>query len=253
MMFNLPARTGATILPASGNVGAQYTPAAGWAQAIQYRTGVLGEADWAGAIAVACGGEGSTAANGFWAALNIASTLKLPMIFFIENNCYGLSVPADLQTPGGNVAANLACYASLKILEGDGTDPQQTADLIRTAVDHVRSGLGPCLLQLYVVRLTGHTFIDDQSYKPEAEKAEEAQRDPLLQLKSFLDDDARWDELETEIQRELQAALSEAEALPEPNPADVRRHLFFEGETPTRGGLRPDSFQIPPGRGFASA
>ena len=71
--FSLPRRTGATCLPMSGDVGAQYTPAAGWAQAIGYRVRVLGDEDWRGAIAVAQGGEGSIAANGFWAALNMAT------------------------------------------------------------------------------------------------------------------------------------------------------------------------------------
>ncbi len=99
VIFNLPRHNGLTILPASGNVGAQYTPAVGWAQAINYRKNVLGETGWQGAIAVAAGGEGSTAANGFWAALNIATTLKLPLLFFIEDNSYSLSVRSTFQTP----------------------------------------------------------------------------------------------------------------------------------------------------------
>ena len=58
VVFNMPARQGPTILPASGDVGAQYTPAAGWAQAIQYRTNQTKEGEWEGAIAVALGGDG---------------------------------------------------------------------------------------------------------------------------------------------------------------------------------------------------
>ena len=77
VVFNLPRRNGPTILPASGDVGAQYTPAAGWAQAIHLPpAGVeetrAGRARWPWR----CGGEGSMAANGFWAALNIATTLR---------------------------------------------------------------------------------------------------------------------------------------------------------------------------------
>jgi len=90
VMFNLPRRAGLTVLHSSGDVGAQYTPAAGWAQAITYHREVLKQAEWEGAVAVAMGGEGSTAANGFWAALNIVTTMRLPMIFSIENNNYGL-------------------------------------------------------------------------------------------------------------------------------------------------------------------
>lgn len=276
VVFNLPRRDGPTILPASGDIGAQYTPAVGWAQAITYRQRVLGETDWAGAIAVALGGDGSVAANGFWAALNIATTQRLPLLFFIENNSYGISVPSHFQTPGGDIRANLAAFGGLHTLEGDGTDPAEAWDVIQQAVAHVRRGEGPCLLHLRVVRLTGHTFIDDQSYKSAEERAAEAGRDPLLRLRAFLSSvtgiadpspaapsetiglghsqpDAShfesalhlkpldWQLLEDEVQAELQAALKEAETLPEPDPAQATRHLFFEGLAPLQGGLRPEN------------
>src|SRR5206468_6036218 len=70
-VFNMPARGRATVLPMTGDVGGQYTPAVGWAQTIRYRADVLGQAEWRGAVAVAMGGDGSTATAGFWAALNI--------------------------------------------------------------------------------------------------------------------------------------------------------------------------------------
>jgi 2-oxoisovalerate dehydrogenase E1 component len=91
VVFNMPRRQGPTILPASGDVGAQYTPVAGWAQAIHYRSSFLGESEWEGAISVALGGDGSVAANGFWASLNIVTTLQLPFLYFIEDNQYGRS------------------------------------------------------------------------------------------------------------------------------------------------------------------
>ena len=187
-MFNLPRETsrnaGLTVLPTSGDVGAQYTPAAGWAQAITYHRDVLEQADWDGAVAVAMGGEGSTAANGFWAALNIVTTLQLPMLFSIENNNYGLSVPSDLQTPCGDITGNLSCFANLLTIDADGTDPLQAWQAVCQAVEHARSGAGPVLLHLHVVRLTGHTFIDDQSYKSPAERARRGRARPLERLKA---------------------------------------------------------------------
>ena len=57
---------------------------------------------------MAHGGDASTATNGFWAALNIATTERLPLLFFIEDNGYGISVPTHQQTPGGNIARNLS-------------------------------------------------------------------------------------------------------------------------------------------------
>ena len=248
VVFNLPrgynGRQGPTILPASGDVGAQYTPIAGWAQAILYRQKVLGEAEWDGAIAVACGGEGSVAANGFWAALNIATTLRLPVLFFIEDNRYGLSVPSHLQTPDGNIAANLACYGNLKVMNGDGTDPRQAWEMISSAVQHVRSGEGPCLLQMEVPRLTGHTFIDDQSYKSPEIRAAEAQRDPVQRMRDYLVPEqlapGQWEHLIQEVNAELVEALEIAAATPEPEPKQIDRYLFYEGEAPVQGGLRAE-------------
>ena len=247
VMFNLPRRGGLTVLPTSGDVGAQYTPAAGWAQAINYHREVLKQAEWEGAIAVAMGGEGSTAANGFWAALNIVTTLRLPMIFSIENNNYGLSTPSELQTPCGDITGNLSCFANLLTIDADGTDPEQAWQAVCQAFEYAREGAGPVLLQFHVVRLTGHTYIDDQSYKSSAERAAELARDPLERLRSTIAAPEKWQRLVEEVQAELATALAEAEASPEPDPAQVRQHLFYEGQAPKQGGLRPESAAIPLG------
>src|SRR6516225_11412973 len=153
VVFNLPGRGGPTVLPAVGGVGAQYTPAAGWAQAIRYRHETLGDATYARSIAVVLGGDASTATNGFWSALNIATTLSLPMLFYIEDNGYGISVPSTFQTPGANIAANLKSFGNLEVLSGDGTSPAETATLIERGVSHVRERRGPALLHLTVPRL----------------------------------------------------------------------------------------------------
>ena len=83
VVCNLPNDPGPVVLQMSGDVGSQYTPAAGWAQAILYHRGVLGDVSYQGAIACVCGGEASVATNGFWSALTIATTLSLPLFFFI--------------------------------------------------------------------------------------------------------------------------------------------------------------------------
>ena len=258
VVFNLPRLNGPTVLPGSGDVGAQYTPAAGWAQAITYRQSVLGEPDWRGAIAAVSGGDGSVATNGFWSALTMATTLHLPLLFFIEDNRYSLSVPSSLQTPSGNIAANLASFGDLKVLDGDGTDPQGACELITSAVAHVRSGESPCLLRLQVPRLKGHTFIDDQAYKSTEELAAEAQRDPLVRLKDFLTangslSEQAWEQLADRARQEVAAALETALACPEPDPAQATRYLFFEGEAPRQGGLRPENALLPLGTGSPQA
>jgi 2-oxoisovalerate dehydrogenase E1 component len=243
VIFNLPPRGGAAVLPSSGNVGAQYTPAAGWAQAIRYYQRVLQDPAWQGAISAALGGDGSVAANGFWAALNIVTTQALPMLFYIEDNGYGISVPAVFQTPGGNIAANLEGYGGLLVLDADGSQPLAAWNTIQQAVTHIRNDGGPVLLRMRVPRLTGHTFVDDQSYKSAALRQEELERDPLVHLREFLLAQgttlSAWQDLQAEAERKLAQALHEVEALPEPDPTQTLRHVFFEGIEPRQGGLRP--------------
>src|SRR5437868_6371792 len=79
VVCNLPNPNGPVVLPMSGDVGSQYTPAAGFAQSIQYYRDVLGDRSYDGAIAIVLGGEASVATNGFWSALTMATTLQLPL------------------------------------------------------------------------------------------------------------------------------------------------------------------------------
>src|SRR6266511_3143740 len=165
VVCNLPNKRGSIVLPMSGDVGSQYTPSVGWAQAITYHRDVLGDRSYDRSIAVVLGGEASVATNGFWSALTMATTLTLPLLFYVEDNGYGISVPASFQTPGGDIAANLGSFRNLLVLNGDGSEPTEAARLLQETVTHVRAGKGPALLRLAVPRLSGHSGQDTQAYK----------------------------------------------------------------------------------------
>ncbi|HSJ63249.1 MAG TPA: transketolase C-terminal domain-containing protein [Gemmatimonadaceae bacterium] len=242
VVCNLPNRDGPLVLPMSGDVGSQYTPTAGWAQAITYHHGVLGDDEWRGSIGVALGGEGSVATNGFWSALTMATTLKLPMLFYVEDNGLGISVTGDMQTPGGNIARNLASFGNLFVRDGDGTDPHEASGLLSEAVAHVRSGTGPALVRLTMPRLCSHSGPDNQrGYRTEAEIAADAERDPLPRLKSYLIpallSPDEWADIEREVERDVGEALTAARARPTPDPAGVGRHVYAEESSGTPEAL----------------
>ena len=243
VVFNYPNPDGAHALPMCGGVGAQYTPAVGWAQAIRYKSEILDEGP-DDAIAVVLGGDASCATGGFWSALTIATTQSLPLLFFVEDNGYGISVPSSFQTPGGNIAANLASFAGLTIFSGDGTDPQEAARLVSEAVSHVRTGKGPAMLRLTVPRLEGHSFQDTQAYKPEAVVEAEWARDPLPKLKAFAAD-LNWPTIEAEVAVAVEKTRAEAEARPPSLPAQVTDHVFAEGTPATVGGLATAGYHAP--------
>lgn len=232
VLHSMHSRGGPTLLPTPGDVGAQYSPAAGWAQAIVYHRDVLGAAEWRGALALSHGGDGSIAANGFWAALNISATLLLPHLFVIEDNGYAISVPAACQTPGANIADNLLAFRNIHILQANGVLPTEVLGAIQEAVSYVRAGHGPCLLRLTVPRLAGHSLTDTQAYKSPEQRAEEESRDPLRHLRRYLIElmHLDWEALEKEVEAEVRAALAEAEARPDPAPETAAHFVFAPAE-----------------------
>src|SRR6202790_3578568 len=257
VVFNMPRKKGACVLPGCGGVGAQYTPAVGWAQALRYRSLVLGDKECQHSIAVAHGGDASTATNGFWAALNIVTTEQLPFLFFIEDNGYGISVPSRQQTPGGNIAKNLERFRGLRVLDGDASTPLAAAALIENAVTGVRSDGGPALIRLAVPRLSGHSGQDTQTYKSAGEIAAEKERDPLVKLRTQLVPQllsaADWDLEIAQARQAVAEALAAVERRSTPDPARVRRYVFSEIaadgsiDLQQQGGTFGDGIVPPPG------
>ena len=255
VVCNLPNENGAVVLPMSGDVGSQYTPAAGWAQSIVYHRDVLGDESYRGAIGVALGGEASVATNGFWSSLTMATTLGLPMLFYIEDNGLGISVRGEMQTPGGNIARNLASFGNLFVRDGDGCDPDETARLLGEVVDHVRAGNGPALIHLTVPRLSSHSGPDNQKgYRTDAEIAADASRDPLPRLRKHVIatamSESQWRDLEREVARDVTRGLDGARSRPAPDPATVGRFVYEEplapGDTRAFGGLSDDDLAALP-------
>lgn len=233
VVCNLPNRDGPIVIPMAGDVGSQYTPSSGWAQAITYHRDTLKDASYNGCISVALGGDASVATNGFWAALTMATTLKLPMLFYIEDNDLGISVRGAMQTPGGNIAENLASFKNLFLRDGDGTDPHEASGMLAEAVQHVRSGAGPALVRLTVPRLSSHSGPDNQKgYRSAEEIADDETRDPLPKLRQYLVpallSEADWAEVEADVARDVDVALQAARARPVADPAQIARFVFAD-------------------------
>jgi 2-oxoisovalerate dehydrogenase E1 component len=242
VVCNLPNRDGPIVIPMSGDVGSQYTPSSGWAQAITYHRDTLKDASYNGCISVALGGDASVATNGFWAALTMATTLKLPMLFYIEDNDLGISVRGDMQTPGGNIAKNLASFTNLFIRDGDGTNPHEMSGLLKEAVDHVRAGEGPALVHLTLPRLSSHSGPDNQKgYRSAEEIAADEARDPLPRLKHYLVPalltEREWEEVESDVERDVAIALAGARARPLGDPGKIAQFVYADDSA----GI-PDAF-----------
>jgi 2-oxoisovalerate dehydrogenase E1 component len=216
------------ILPTSSSVGAQFHPALGAAMAIQRR----GED---GYTYVSCG-EGATSQGSFHEALNWSARIKAPVLFFVQDNKYAISVPVSEQTAGGSPYKLGAGYEGLVRARVDGTDFFKIAAVARAAIASIRAGNGPALIVADVVRLMPHSSSDNHmKYRTPEELELDRKIDPIARLELALVEAGLLDEpmiatFREEVGRQVDEDAAWAEAQPDPAPQTARKHVFFEGE-----------------------
>jgi 2-oxoisovalerate dehydrogenase E1 component len=214
------------IVSTSSPTGTQFLQAAGCAQACRYLDPNSTE------ITLVTTGDGATSEGEFWEAINAACLERLRMIFLVEDNGYAISVPVERQTAGGSVSRVLAGFPDLLIREVDGTDLLASYGALREAVEYVRAGEGPALVHAHVIRPYSHSLSDDERlYKTEAERAEEAARDPIARFPEMLVragvlDTAALDVLMHEVDQQIQAISDKVLDAPPPPRGCALRHLY---------------------------
>ena len=184
-------------------------------------------------------GEGQTSQGEFWEALNSASNMKLPVVFLVEDNGYAISVPVEVNTAGGSISKLVSGFPDLYIEEFDGTSLAESHAACGRAVEHARRRKGPALLHAHVVRPYSHSMSDDERlYRTEAERDEDARRDPLVIARQFLIDqgaatDEELEALEQEVGQEVKDASDRALEQPQPERDTAMKWLFSPDVDPT--------------------
>jgi 2-oxoisovalerate dehydrogenase E1 component len=196
-------------------------------------------------------GEGATSEGEFWEAISSASSLRLPVLFVVEDNGYAISVPVEVNTPGGNISRLVANFPNFFFAEVDGTDPVESYVAFTEAVKHCRSGKGPAFVHGHVIRQYAHSFSDDEGlYRSEAERNRDAALDPLpkLQMRLLRDgilDPAAMNRLEQEVDEEVRAAAEKVLRAALPEVSSIQRHVYSEDLDPTREDLARLAVQTP--------
>jgi 2-oxoisovalerate dehydrogenase E1 component len=177
-------------------------------------------------------GDGATSEGEFWESLTTACVRKLPVLFMIEDNGYAISVPVEVQTPGGDISRIVEGFVGLTVLRCDGTDYLASYRTMAEAVTHLRAGDGPVLVHASVVRPYSHSLSDDERlYKTAAERESEARRDPLVRMRQLL----TREELATEeeladiaksVEQEVSEAAERALRAAKPDPATAAHFVF---------------------------
>ncbi|MGE3843847.1 MAG: thiamine pyrophosphate-dependent enzyme [Vicinamibacterales bacterium] len=186
-------------------------------------------------------GEGATSEGEFWESLNTACCRTLPVVFAVEDNGYAISVPVDVQMPGGDISRLVSSFPGLHVVTVDGTDFAMSWRAVSEAFAYVRARKGPALIHAHVTRPYSHSLSDDERlYKPAAEREADRQRDPLLRMSQRLLSDGLLSEaelrtIEDEVVREVESAAQQALQARRPAPETAGLYVYSPDVDPTSG------------------
>ena len=181
--------------------------------------GLAGQLDGSQQVALSMIGEGATREGDFHEALNLAAVWKLPVIFVIENNQYGLSTPVDEVFVGRNFAAAASGYG-IKGKVVDGNNIFKVIEAVQQAAYRARNGGGPTLLEMKTFRMRGHEEASGTKYVPKELFEKWRKKDPILKVQKRILRE-RWlsqaeiDAIRIEQEQEVDAAAEFALSQPE--------------------------------------
>jgi 2-oxoisovalerate dehydrogenase E1 component len=184
-------------------------------------------------------GEGATSEGEFWEALNAACVRKLPVLFHVEDNGYAISVPVEVQTPGGDLSRIVTAFPGLHVESVDGTDFFASLRAMRRATEYVRARQGPALVHSLVIRPYSHSLSDDEKlYKTPQEREAEARRDPIKRFSEYLiaNGIATSDDLAAitaAVAREIDDAAQAAIKAPKPPKSSAASWVYSPDVDPT--------------------
>ncbi|HWP82799.1 MAG TPA: dehydrogenase E1 component subunit alpha/beta [Bacteroidota bacterium] len=227
------------IITQSSPTGTQYLQAVG--------LGLAAKKEKTGEVVYVSSGEGATSEGEFFEAVNWAAREAVPVIFFIQDNKYAISVPVHQQTAGGSVYEATKGFKGLNRYNVDGTNFVETYQVVKEAVQKARSGEGPSLVLANVVRLLPHSSSDDdRKYRSKDDLERDRSRDPIPQMARFLIEEGFLTDSEAaaiaeEVKEAVDAAADAAEAHAVPDPATVALHVYGEAHAnPPRNFVEPE-------------
>jgi 2-oxoisovalerate dehydrogenase E1 component len=184
-------------------------------------------------------GDGTTSEGEVWEALNTACNLKLPVIFVVEDNGYAISTPVEVSTAGGDVSKLVSGFPNLYIQKCDGTNPLESYETFKRAVEFCRSRQGAAFVHAKVIRPYSHSLSDDEKlYRPEEERERDAAIDPIKTYAEFLMTEgiASSEDLES-LRKAVDAEVNEAADIalqtPQPAPESALRNVYSPDVDPT--------------------
>ena len=196
-------------------------------------------------VALVMVGDGATSEGDTHTALNFAAVWNSPVVFFVQNNGYAISVPVARQTAAPSLASKGIGYGIPGVLV-DGNDAAAVYAAVRGAVEAAAGGGGPTLIEALTYRIEAHTNADDAArYRPQAEVQSWLDRDPVTRIRQYLLgrgllDGAALSALDAEAEAQAGDLRRRMNTDTVPDPADLFRFVYAE-PTP---GLRRQQRQL---------
>ncbi len=209
-------------LGATGIVGGNIPVATGAALAQQMQG--------TGRVVLCFFGDGASQTGNFHESLNMAALWKLPVVFIVENNLYGMSVPIE-KAAAKLTIADRACAYGIPGEVVDGMDVLAVRETVGRAVARARSGEGPSLIECQAYRWYGHSRSDPRAYRTREEEAEWKARDPIPNFARWLVEQGiatqeEVDAIEEQVEEEIDQATRFALDSPMPSPSELEKFVY---------------------------
>ncbi len=211
-------------------------------------------------------GDGATSEGDFHGAMNFASTLKVPVVFFCQNNEWAISVPRHEQMNSPTVAQKAIAY-EMPTIRVDGNDLFAVYKAVKDARERAVEGGGPSFIEAVTYRLGDHTTADDaRRYRDQKELDAWLEKDPLIRTRKFLESKDLWSEkqqkkLGERAKKIVSEVVKTAEGIGEPSTNDIFDYTFAElcddlktqrdtmrtsslGQHPEQAGLRGQAERV---------
>jgi TPP-dependent pyruvate/acetoin dehydrogenase alpha subunit len=175
-------------------------------------------------------GDGAANTGSFHESLNLAAIFRLPILFVCENNCYAVSTPIKASISIESISERALAYG-IRGISVDGNNVIEIYQVAKEAIEHIRSGEGPVLLEAKTYRIEGHYYGDVGKYRSKEEVDVWRRKDPIQNLATQLleegvcseDDLSAFDKM---ANQKIDEAVDYAKNSPDPIPEDALADVY---------------------------
>ena len=183
------------------------------------------------AVTICMFGDGATNIGYFHEAVNLSQAWDLPVLWVCENNLYGMGTAVDRASAVSEIRQKAEAYG-MPSERVDGMNVVEVYEASKKAIETVRSGSGPMLLEIMTYRFRGHSMGDPERYRKQEEVKKWEENDPIGIFHAYLKTKkvkvAELDEIDAAVDAEVIKSVEFAEASPEPTLEDLYSNIYAD-------------------------